>query len=40
MKASRMNRRQISARVVVYAIECAAGIALTAAILFSRMGAA
>ena len=38
MKAAYMNRRQISARVFVYAIECIAGAALTAVILISLAG--
>jgi predicted nicotinamide N-methyase len=40
MKAAHMNRRQISSRVFVYVLECAAGAALAAVILASRAGAA
>jgi hypothetical protein len=38
MKAAYMNRRQISARVFVYVLECVAGVTLTAAILASKLG--
>ena len=35
-----MSRRQISARVFVYVVECLAGVALTAVVLASKMGQA
>jgi hypothetical protein len=40
MKTAYVNRRQVSARVFVYVLECVAGAALTAVILVSRAGAA
>jgi hypothetical protein len=38
MKAAYMNRRQISARVFVYVLECVAGAVLTAVIIANQLG--